>query len=169
MSSELRHQIIKTMEAYREILQPDNRGWKIIEVGIDGDERPSGNYRNFGQGNDFKTLDFLPRLQPDIVADITDTKLPTGEWDLIILSQTLEHILDYDKALRECYRLLKTGGYLIVDTPFSYVYHGIPEYDDYWRLTHVGLRRVLTKVGFKVITCNIYEELLTSALAQKYD
>lgn len=163
----LRDQVHKAMDVYRMYLNPDNLDWKVMEVGIDGDERPGGNYKLFGVGNDYKTLDFLPRLAPDIVADICDTKLPESEWDLIILSQTLEHVKDPRKAVAECHRLLKPKGHLIVDIPFQYMYHGLPEYDDYWRMTDKGLSLLLREVGFTVLFSSIYEEVLASALARK--
>jgi SAM-dependent methyltransferase len=165
--SQLRDETFKSMDAYRMMLEPDDKGWHVLEVGIDGDERPSGNYRGFGKGNVFKTLDFLDRLHPDIVADICETKLPPGEWDLIILSNTLEHVFEANKAIAECYRLLKKGGHLIVDIPFMYPYHGIPDYDDYWRFSPVALKRILELNGFRVLLDNLYGGVLTTAIAIK--
>jgi len=162
----LRDQVIFSMESYRSFLETDNKGWNVLEVGIDGDEKPGGNFKVFGKGNNYKTLDYLERLNPDYIADICDTKLKP-EFDLIILSQTIEHIKTPVKAVRECYRILKPGGYLILDCPFNYVYHGIPEYDDYHRYTHKGLKLLLETVGFKVIFHNLYADILSSALSQK--
>jgi SAM-dependent methyltransferase len=155
------------MQAYCTYLQPDNKGWDVLEVGIDGDERPGGNYKYFGIGNNYRTLDFLERLYPDYVADICDTKMEGGKWDLVILSQTIEHVKEPSRAVTECHRLLKKGGYLILDCPFNYPYHGIPDYDDYHRFTHKGLALLLEQAGFKVLLNNIYEEVLSSALAIK--
>ena len=109
MPTDLRTQVIACMYAYAETLEPMDKGLKVLEVGIAGDEKPGGNYKLFGLGNDYKTLDIISSYEPDIVADICDTGLPASEWDIIILSNDLEHIWDYKKALRECYRLLKPG------------------------------------------------------------
>lgn len=155
------------MASYRDILMPDNKGWDCLEVGIDGDERPSGNYKTFGLGNKWSTLDNVAHLKPDIVADICDTGLKPESYDLIIISQTVEHIYDFFKAFEECARLLKVGGHLIIDCPFMYPFHGTSDYGDYWRISHQAMRKLLTQVGLGVISCNIYSDVLTSALAKK--
>jgi len=164
--SQLRNEVIKSMMMYRDVIMPDNKGWKCLEVGIDGDERPSGNYKAFGKGNDWKTMDNVAHLMPDIVADLCDTQID-DKFNLIIVSQTLEHIYDFNKAISECYRMLEDGGYLIIDCPFVYPFHGTSDYGDYWRISHQGMRKQLRSAGFDVISCNIYGDILTSALAKK--
>lgn len=170
MASEIREVIFKSMERYQKLLNPINKGWKVLEVGIDGDPLPGGNFQYFGVGNDYKTLDILPRLHPNILADICDTKLPGDEWDLIILSQTLEHIFNWQDAVKESYRLLKKGGFLIVDCPFMCVYHGVQGtegYEDYWRISHKALQRVLNEIGFEFGNASIDEGVLTTAMVRK--
>lgn len=167
MASEIREKIFKTMERYRRKINPDNKQWKVLEIGIDGDAKPGGNYRLFGIGNDYKTMDILERVKPDIVADICDSGLPDNEWDLIIFSQTLEHVFDFKKALKECHRLLKPGGFLIVDCPFMWKYHGQYDYDDYWRISHKALQILLNEIGFEYGNCELIDGILTSAIARK--
>ena len=161
MISVLRQQIFKSMEHYRDELRPEDKGWKILEVGIDGDEKPSGNYKYFGKGNDWKTLDYLPDLKPDFVADITDTKMPDNEWDLIICSQTLEHVFEFKKAIAEIYRMTKVEGYAILDSPFEYPYHGVGGYDDFWRISDTALCRLAREAGFGVIDYGMMGSLAT--------
>ncbi len=167
MLSELRQLVIKTMLSYRDVIMPDDKGWECLEVGIDGDERPSGNFNVFGQGNKWATMDNVAHLRPDIVADLCDTGLEAERFDLVIVSQTLEHIYDFNKAINESARILKAGGYLIIDCPFMYPFHGTGDYGDYWRLSHQALRKQLQQAGLQVISCNIYGDILTSALAKK--
>jgi len=167
MASEVRKAIFKIMEHYKRLLKPDNRGWKVMEIGIDGDPKPGGNYKYFGVGNDYKTLDILEKVKPDIVADICDTKLPKEKWDLIILSQTLEHIFDFRAAIKECYRLLKPGGFFIIDCPFIYPYHGTNGYDDYWRISHTAMKRLLEEVGFEYGKAVSVNNILTSAMVRR--
>ena len=167
MSSEIRGIINKTMEHYARLLRPNNKKWKVMEVGIDGDPKPGGNYKHFGIGNDYKTLDILKRVNPDIVADICDTQLPKEMWDLIIFSQTIEHIFDFKSPIKECYRLIKPGGFLIIDCPFICPYHGTNGYDDYWRISHTALKILLEEVGFKYGKTVSVNDLLTSAMVRK--
>ena len=49
--------------------------------------------------------------------DILKTRFPEGFFDLVICTEVLEHIQDYQSALQELKRILKTGGYLIITFP----------------------------------------------------
>jgi len=167
MASEMREIVWKAMEHYKRKLKPENRGWNVLEVGIDGDPKPGGNYKYFGVGNNYKTLDILERVNPDIVADICDSKLSANKWDLIILSQTLEHIFDFRAAIKECFRLLKPGGFLIIDCPFYYPYHGVSGYDDYWRISPTAMKILLEEVKFNFGKTVLFSEILTSAMVRK--
>lgn len=167
MVSEIRELVFQSMDHYREILNPDNKGWKVLEVGIAGDPKPGGNYKNFGQGNDYVTMDFESIYEPDIVADICENSLRGGQWDLIIISQTLEHVKYPKKAVEECYRLLKSNGLLIADCPFYWPYHAEPEFGDYWRLSDTGLNILLEDAGFVVKELALLRGILATSLTQK--
>ena len=166
MTTENRKRIWESMEHYRQLLNPDNKGWHILEIGIDGDEKPSGNHKYFGRGNNWQTLDFLLELEPDIVADITDNNLASDNWDLVICSQNLEHIFDFQKAISEIFRILKSRGYAIIDCPWEFPYHGLPVYDDYWRISDTAMKRLLIDAKFQIIECKRLG-CLTTALVQK--
>lgn len=155
----LRQEVTKFIEYWVSKIEPQ----KILEVGIAGDEKPGGNYKYF-KGKDYKTLDIDPRYQPDYIADICDTKLPAESFDLIILSQTIEHIFDKEKAVTECYRLLKEGGHLIVDCPWEYPYHAADDFDDYWRISATAFTKMLRR--FKKVE-TIQGKYCSSALAKK--
>jgi SAM-dependent methyltransferase len=165
--SEVREKVFKTMEEYRKILNPDNKKWRVLEVGIDGDSLPGGNYQYFGKGNIYETLDCLERLHPTYVQDIQETILSPEFFDLIICSQTLEHVYEPIKAIKEIFRILKKDGYAILDCPFTYPYHAVSDYDDYWRMTPAALRTIATKVGFSEITCDKSDNLLSSILVRR--
>ena len=49
--------------------------------------------------------------------DLQRLSYPDGFFDIILTSETLEHIPDPDKAWREIYRTLKVGGYHIFTIP----------------------------------------------------
>jgi SAM-dependent methyltransferase len=55
--------------------------------------------------------------------DMTATTYRTGEFDMVVHNDDLEHIPDYKNALRDNWRILKDGGHLVFTTPF----YGIPE------------------------------------------
>lgn len=167
MISDVRKLTVESMAFYGDILNILNGNKNVLEVGIAGDEKPGGNYKYFGVGNNYKTMDNVALFRPDIVADICDTKLESDSWDLIILSQTLEHVKDPQGAISECYRLLRGGGHLIVDCPFYYPYHAEPEFGDYWRVSDAGMKLLLFNAGFEVTRCVLKDMILTTALGRK--
>jgi len=117
-------------------------------------------------------LDKEAKWKPDIVADITDNNLTDNSYDMVIMTQALEHIFDFRKALEELYRI--TSDYLIVDCPFQYAFHqdnlrpedDWKDWDDYHRLTPAGLNRHLKEVGFEEVKI-VFSELNTLAICRK--
>jgi glycosyltransferase involved in cell wall biosynthesis len=80
-----------------------------------------------------------------IIGDITNLpQIPTGIFDCIILTQTLQLIYDFKKALETCYRILKPGGVLLMTVPgISQVDKGL--WKDYWlwSFTDTSMRKVM--------------------------
>jgi len=77
-------------------------------------------------------------------------EVAAARFDIVIAAQVLEHVVDPDKALENCKRLLRPGGHLLVTTPFLIRYH--PEPLDLWRWTEAGLRLLFERHGFQVIS-----------------
>jgi len=63
-------------------------------------------------------LDIDPKVQPDIVASMTDMG-EIGQFDLVYCSHTLEHLhpADADRALQEFMRVLRPGGAAFIMVP----------------------------------------------------
>lgn len=55
----------------------------------------------------------------DVAHDLERTPLPwaDGEFDLILASHVLEHVVNYLPLLRDLHRILKPGGILVVKVP----------------------------------------------------
>lgn len=93
------------------------------------------------KGKDFKILDKVPDYNPDIVGDIHDLPLPDASVDAIICMSVIEHVEDPKRAIEECFRVLKPGGYLYLYAPFLFYYHPMPGYyGDFYRFTVDGMR-----------------------------
>lgn len=76
-------------------------------VGIDLDEK-----------NLAKLKSHSPHIQT-FVRDVRDTGLEDGAYDLVVMSQILEHFEDYEPILKEAKRICKSGGYFLVGTPIN--------------------------------------------------
>ena len=72
----------------------------------------------------------------------------TADYDCVLSTQVLEHVKHVDAYLKECRRVLRPGGRLILTTHGTFNDHGCPY--DFWRWTAEGLRVELERSGLKV-------------------
>lgn len=72
--------------------------------------------------------------------------LRDAEADLVLATETLEHVADPRAFLDEAHRCLRQGGRLLLTVPFAARWHYIPH--DYWRFTPSGIRILLEDAGF---------------------
>lgn len=106
--------------------------------------------RFFGSGVHYIAAD-LPG-NPHATTEINENgtvPVPDASVDAVVSTQVLEHVLDPEVYLRECYRVLRPGGRLLLSTHGFMVYH--PDPDDYWRWTCAGLRRAVERAGLTVV------------------
>ena len=105
--------------------------------------------RRFG-GDQLESVDVVdiratnPRA--NLIADLRRASaLSSGVYDCIILTQTIHVIDDMEAVVRECYRLLKPGGTLLVTLPcLSRVCLEYGPDGDFWRATEAGARRLFS-------------------------
>lgn len=104
--------------------------------------------------------------------DIPDTQyfggdiwpVDSGSIDLVISTETIEHVPDPDAFLREAWRVLKGNGQLLLTVPFSARWHFVPH--DYWRFTPAGLKLILERAGFTDIVVHARGNEVTVASAK---
>lgn len=78
-------------------------------------------YRKLKREENFSytATDYSGEFLADKQHDITDLELPDDGFDLIICYHILEHVEEDLKAMQELYRVLKTSGVCIIQTPFK--------------------------------------------------
>ncbi len=130
-------------------LLPNLRG-EILDVGCG--TKP---YRALVPANRYVGLDYdTPARRAAGFADVfyAGSRFPLrdGEFDGVLCTQVLEHVFTPDAFLNEINRVLRPGGVLVLTVPFIWDEHEQPY--DFGRYSSFGLRAVLERTGFEVIS-----------------
>ena len=76
--------------------------------------------------------------------------VPDDEFDVVFHANTIEHVRQIWRWLKEQVRILKPGGRLIVIAPLSFPFHEVPI--DCWRIYPDGIRALFDYAG---LACNL--------------
>jgi SAM-dependent methyltransferase len=82
------------------------------------------------------------------VCDLSSIPVGAERYELVLLTQVLEHLPEPRLVLRELHRILKPGGMLWLSAPLFFAEHEVPY--DYYRYTQFGFRHLLQSSGFRV-------------------
>ncbi len=120
----------------------------ILDIGgVKNSKRGMFDIRKFNL--EVKYLNISEKAEPDIMADATSIPVEDNSFDGAILGEVLEHISHPEKVLKEAHRVIKTGGNLLITTPFLFQIHGDP--DDYLRYTDSWYKKILEEIGFEIV------------------
>lgn len=86
--------------------------------------------------------------KPDYCCSADNIPVQDGSFQIVLMTEVLEHLENPQAVLKECHRVLRRHGQLIISIPFLYMVHADPH--DYLRWTPEGIRRELINVGFEV-------------------
>ncbi|OIR19154.1 putative S-adenosylmethionine-dependent methyltransferase [mine drainage metagenome] len=99
------------------------------------------------------------------VGDLAQCTLPADSFDVVTMSQTIEHLYDPLTTLHECLRILKPGGLLVMTTPNA-LSLGAAEFGAFWRgweaprhlhlFTVESLQQLTRRTGFDVDEASTY-------------
>ena len=123
-----------------------------------------------------------------VCADLSDPGLPTQGFDLIVMSEVLEHLLNVPEVLVAVRRMLKDDGTFLITVPYDFflgpffvlfnlncLYRGYVRGSDYHKhrcghinhFTKTRLRKTLSENGFVLRRMFVVNGLLLYATAQK--
>ena len=112
-------------------------------------------FKDFGFEYEYIGVDFdKENASPDIIIDLNYEKLPfeNETFDVVILSEVLEHIYNTKNVINEALRVLKKDGFIYISTPFVFPEHGIPY--DYFRFTEFFYIKLAEHYNLKVVFIN---------------
>ena len=95
--------------------------------------------------------DIVAENNPDIVLDVNDMKNEINDESIDVVNaiELFEHVENPKKGLRECWRVLKKDGYLLIAAPFLYPIHADP--NDIQRWTEYKWKIELNELGFSIV------------------
>jgi SAM-dependent methyltransferase len=89
------------------------------------------------------------KSQVDLWGSAYEIPAENETFDSALCTAVLEHLEEPEKALQECLRVLKPGGYAIYSVPFIWHLHEEPR--DFYRFSRYGLKYLFEKTGFEVV------------------
>lgn len=154
MRSQTRIDCDTAVESYLPLIFEEKQIGEVLYVGTAGDPTPKGEYSHHFKDFNVTSLDADPKWGSDLVMDVIQAhKLITQRFDVIIMTQVIEHIPNIWEVPPALWELLKPNGFLIVDCPFNYPYHAEPpSFGDYWRITKDGFRVLFEHTAWDVVS-----------------
>lgn len=121
-------------------------GDRILDVGAG--QSP---YRQFMSDLRWTTADVDSSCNPDVLLEEgAPLPFPDDSFNLVLCTQVLEHVAEPASLVLELKRVLRPGGFLLINVPFLYPRHGRPY--DYRRYTPEGLADLLG-VEVEAVAC----------------
>jgi SAM-dependent methyltransferase len=116
-------------------------GSEVLTVGAGGEV--GGMLSEHARRNGFAvtSFDIDEKYAPDILGDICAHDFGGRAFDVIVLSEVLEHVHSPHLAIANIRAALREGGRLILTVPFLFPIHERPH--DYYRYTRYGLEFLL--------------------------
>jgi len=120
---------------------------KIIDIG--GKKKNKRGLFNTSDHGEVTYVNIDKKNDPDILASAENIPVNNDFYDVAVMGELLEHILEPEPVIREARRILKLNGLLFISVPFNYPIHGDP--DDYARYTDSYWKLVAEKNKFEII------------------
>lgn len=140
----------KRLDAYEKFIEP---GMKGIDIG-------SSNSAFVHEANDlgYNCVGLEPGHdigddKVTIRGTLKSARLEANFYDFVTMHDSIEHMVDVNRALEIVKRILKPDGVLIVDLPDYFIpsgYHHWKQIEHLWFFTKFQFLNILTKYGFMV-------------------
>ena len=108
-------------------------------------------YKRIFDGLNYESTDMpggFYKMKHDFECELHDIPKPNDHYDVVVLTQVLEHVPDPQATLSEIYRVLKPNGKLLISVPLNGPLHGEPWH--FFQFTHYGLNQLALNTGFHI-------------------
>ncbi|HEX8334837.1 MAG TPA: methyltransferase domain-containing protein [Segetibacter sp.] len=149
----------------------NKRGMKILEIGSREVTGKSNARREFSNA-EYVGFDYYPGANVDVVGDAHKLSTYFGEterFDIIYSSSCFEHFAMPWVVATEIAKLLKVGGFVFIETHFSFASHERPW--NFFQFSDMALKTLFSPVlGFECIEAGMSNPMVGrfSSLADKY-
>jgi len=121
---------------------------KVLDVG-GKKNNPRGSFRPPIEGvESWEYLNIDSSTGPDYFAFAEDIPVRSNYFDMVVMTEVIEHLDNPETVLRECFRVLRDNGRLIISAPFLYPIHADPY--DFQRWTPEKIKKEFQAIGFKI-------------------
>lgn len=129
----------------------------VLDIG----GRDRGNFKKpKGKVEKWIFADVEEKHNPDLVLDVADMQnVEDDSVNVVNAIELFEHVRDIENGLKECYRVLKKDGHLILSVPFLYPVHGDP--NDYQRWTLDKWKLSLAGAGLMIQEAKVMGRFFT--------
>ena len=117
----------------------------ILDIG-GGHER--GSFQKEFRNSDWIIADIDEKFKPDVVCNVENLPFKDREFDCIKATELFGYVEKPEEGLRECNRVLRKGGYLILSMPYISPFDNSQH--DSQRFTEYKLRKILAENDFKI-------------------
>lgn len=137
----------------------------LLDIGS-GPQQFGDLYENYQK----TTIDFAPYQGIDVVYDMgKGLPFESDTYDIVVSTNTFEHIYNCKELIKECYRVTKKSGLLVGSTPFQLCVHQEPH--DYFRYTSFALEKMMIDAGYSditVVSLGTHNQLLNQTIDHFY-
>jgi SAM-dependent methyltransferase len=113
---------------------------RVLDIGgRNGESVSAQRLRRFG-ATDIIATDIISDYNPDLVDDITATRIEPESFDGVYCDAVLEHVTEYWTAIDNIHRVLRPGGEAYIYVPFCWPFH---DRMDFHRFTITEVARML--------------------------
>lgn len=104
--------------------------------------------------------DIEAKHNPDIILDVANmTQIADSSIDTVSAIELFEHVEKISEGIKECHRILKPKGLLLISVPFLYPVHADPY--DFQRWTNYKWQTELHNKGFEITNFEITGRFFT--------